>query len=123
MVQVLRMPSEAELPCGPRRDFTEQLFSLYKEAHRGSEASAAGLARAGVNPLAAQPVDVTLCITIGRGLAGRAGRAVGLGPDWRANVEQTSAGNGLHEETRNGHNARSGRVGCAARDLNPQPAD
>jgi hypothetical protein len=34
MVQVLRMPSEAELPCGPRRDFTEQLFSLSKEAHR-----------------------------------------------------------------------------------------
>jgi hypothetical protein len=34
MVQVLRMPSEAELPRGPRRDFTDQLFSLYKEAHR-----------------------------------------------------------------------------------------
>ncbi len=28
------MPSQSELPRGARRDFTEQLFSLYKEAHR-----------------------------------------------------------------------------------------
>jgi hypothetical protein len=28
------MPSEAELPRGPHRDFTEQLFSLYRQAHR-----------------------------------------------------------------------------------------
>ena len=34
MGQVLRMPSEAELPRGAHRDFTEQLFSLYREAHR-----------------------------------------------------------------------------------------
>lgn len=34
MGQVLRMPSEAELPRGARRDFTEQLFSLYREARR-----------------------------------------------------------------------------------------
>jgi len=34
MGQVLRMPTEAELPRGPHRDFTEQLFSLYKEARR-----------------------------------------------------------------------------------------
>lgn len=34
MGQVLRMPSQSELPRGARRDFTEQLFSLYKEARR-----------------------------------------------------------------------------------------
>ena len=34
MGQVLRMPTEAELPRGARRDFTEQLFSLYREARR-----------------------------------------------------------------------------------------
>ena len=35
------------------------------------------------------PVDVTLCKAIGRGLSGCPGRPVGLGPDCRANVEQT----------------------------------
>jgi hypothetical protein len=34
MVQVLRMLSESELPRGPRRDFAEQMFSLFREAHR-----------------------------------------------------------------------------------------
>jgi hypothetical protein len=34
MGQVLRMPSEAELPRGAHRDFTKQLFSLSKEARR-----------------------------------------------------------------------------------------
>jgi hypothetical protein len=28
------MPSEAELPRGAQRDFTEQLFALYREANR-----------------------------------------------------------------------------------------
>ena len=36
--------------------------------------------------------------------------ARGLGPDWRANVEQTWPRNGLHEVDRNGYNARSERV-------------
>ena len=34
MAQVLRMPTEAELPRGAHRDFIERLFSLYREAHR-----------------------------------------------------------------------------------------
>lgn len=34
MGRVLRMPSESELPRGARRNFTEDLFSLYKEARR-----------------------------------------------------------------------------------------
>lgn len=34
MAQVLRMPTEVEVPRGARRDFIEQLFSLYREAHR-----------------------------------------------------------------------------------------
>ena len=53
------------------------------------------------------PVDVTLCMAIGRGSTGRAGRPVGLGLDWRANVEQTWSPNSLHEGAWNGYNPRS----------------
>jgi len=53
------------------------------------------------------PVAVTLCRAIGRGSTGRAGRPVGLGLYWRANVEQTWPRNGLHEVARNGYNPRS----------------
>ena len=34
MAQVLRMLSQTELPRGPHRDFTESLFSLYRDADR-----------------------------------------------------------------------------------------
>ncbi|WP_369192437.1 hypothetical protein [Streptomyces sp. R08] len=34
MAQVLRMPTEAELPGGPRRRFVEELFSYYRDAGR-----------------------------------------------------------------------------------------
>ncbi|MFF1715936.1 hypothetical protein [Streptomyces sp. NPDC058268] len=34
MAQVLRMPTEVELPEGPRRRFVEALFSHYREAGR-----------------------------------------------------------------------------------------
>ncbi|MFC8835949.1 hypothetical protein ACFT8V_22570 [Streptomyces griseoincarnatus] len=34
MAQVLRMPTEAELPSGPRRRFVEALFSYYRDAGR-----------------------------------------------------------------------------------------
>jgi hypothetical protein len=34
VAQVLRMPSKAELPNKFARDFVEQLFSLYRDAHR-----------------------------------------------------------------------------------------
>ncbi|MET8772038.1 hypothetical protein [Streptomyces sp. NPDC004658] len=34
MAQVLRMPTEAELPDGPRRQFVEALFSYYRDAGR-----------------------------------------------------------------------------------------
>jgi hypothetical protein len=34
MAQVLRMPTEAELPNGPRRQFVEALFAHYRDAGR-----------------------------------------------------------------------------------------
>ncbi|MFI1291632.1 hypothetical protein ACH4VM_24740 [Streptomyces sp. NPDC020792] len=34
MAQVLRMPTAAELPDGPRRQFVEALFSYYRDAGR-----------------------------------------------------------------------------------------
>lgn len=34
MPRIVRMPTEQELPRGPKRDFVEALFSLYREARR-----------------------------------------------------------------------------------------
>jgi hypothetical protein len=36
MGRALRMPSEADLPLGAVRDFVEEVFGLYREAHRPS---------------------------------------------------------------------------------------
>ncbi len=43
------------------------------------------------------------------------GGGIGLG--------QIDGGNGIQKMTQNGYNTRSEWVGCAARDLNPEPAD
>ncbi len=50
MPQILRMPSEDELPRGPRRTFVGELFTYFRAAGRPSPASIAAAASQGPQP-------------------------------------------------------------------------
>jgi hypothetical protein len=67
------------------------------------------------------PADVTLCIAIGRGLAGRPAAMI----NYVRTDEQTWSNHGPETAIDQGKEIAKtpDQDGCAARDLNPEPAD